>query len=385
MQRIEALAVEFPKAARSASVLIGVMFALAIVAADKARLLSDQAALASRNSSGTMTAISGPFIPGTTISSSVVNARLADDEAELTNSLDRSGRGGMLAALRGIDGTVAAPALSFTSEPGSGLYRIGATDLGLAVNGVKQQEWTTAATTIVQPTTLSSTANVVGNFSVNTNKFNVTASTGIVGINGVTSTLAAAETVHIASTATQSNVTGAVGNNAIAFESLHGANFYLPGLVWFTSDNNATIPKAAVYAEDTAAGSVLFLGTSNNYASGITANTTVDQTGKVTMPGGAVIGSSGTAISSSMAANSGAVSPAAVSANSCNGGVASLSISSSTVGAPCVAGSTDTHTNLIYKCRVTASTTCTVDICNITTGSITPDASETMYCRVFNP
>jgi hypothetical protein len=99
---------------------------------------------AARNASGTMSSVNGPYQPGTTISSSIINNRYSDIEAEITNSLDRSGRGGMLAALRGIDGTVASPALSFTSEPGTGLYRIGAGDFGVALLGVKKLELTSA-------------------------------------------------------------------------------------------------------------------------------------------------------------------------------------------------------------------------------------------------
>lgn len=49
---------------------------------------------------------------------------------------------GLSTALRdtqwlGADGTVVLPGISFASDPDSGLYRIGANDLGIAVNGVK--------------------------------------------------------------------------------------------------------------------------------------------------------------------------------------------------------------------------------------------------------
>jgi hypothetical protein len=97
---------------------------------------------ASRNSSGTDSAINGPFVAGTVISSSAINARFADAETELTSSLDRSGRGGMLAALRGIDGTKAAPAFSWTSEVGSGLYRNGTNDVRMSVNATDAVQFT---------------------------------------------------------------------------------------------------------------------------------------------------------------------------------------------------------------------------------------------------
>src|SRR5689334_6556585 len=100
-------------------------------------------AYASRNSSGTYST-PNTFVSGTTINSAAVNANFSDIATELTDSLDRSGKGGMLASLRGVDGTVAAPAFSFTSESGSGLYRIGASDLGWAIAGTKKLELTSS-------------------------------------------------------------------------------------------------------------------------------------------------------------------------------------------------------------------------------------------------
>lgn len=117
---------------------------------------------ASRNSAGTMSAVNGPYISGTAINSAQVNARLSDIESELTNSLDRNGRGGMLAATRGIDGTVAAPAYSWTSETGTGLYRIGSNDIGFAVNQVKKLELTSSLFTVTPAASFSSTLAVTG-------------------------------------------------------------------------------------------------------------------------------------------------------------------------------------------------------------------------------
>lgn len=110
-------------------------------------------ALASRNSAGTMSLFTpgNPVVSGTSISSSWANNTLSDFATELTDSLSRSGKGGMLAALRGINGTVASPALSFTNEPGSGIYRVGANDFGFSINGVLEQEWTASAVTFAQP------------------------------------------------------------------------------------------------------------------------------------------------------------------------------------------------------------------------------------------
>lgn len=91
---------------------------------------------ASRNSSGTMSTLN-TFVSGTTISSTNVNANFADIATEITDSLDRSGKGPMLAPLRLTNGTFAAPSLTFDSDTDTGIYRIGANNLGVTANGAK--------------------------------------------------------------------------------------------------------------------------------------------------------------------------------------------------------------------------------------------------------
>src|SRR6185295_3595742 len=101
-----------------------------------------------RNSSGTQVAVNGPYVVGTVIDQSQINARLTDIESELTDSLCRSDKGGMTGALKGTDGTVSAPAVAFTAEPGTGLYRIGNGDLGVAILGTKRLELTATGLTV---------------------------------------------------------------------------------------------------------------------------------------------------------------------------------------------------------------------------------------------
>jgi hypothetical protein len=97
----------------------------------------------SRNAAGTFSLTAGqPVVSGTVIASATFNTLMSDIATEITDSLDRSGKGGMLAALRGIDGTVAAPSFAFTNETGTGFYRIGASDVGFAIAGTKVAEWT---------------------------------------------------------------------------------------------------------------------------------------------------------------------------------------------------------------------------------------------------
>jgi hypothetical protein len=91
-------------------------------------------ALAARNSGGSYSLPAGnPVVTGTTITSTWANNTLNDIKTEITNSLDRQGRGGMSAPLQLASGTASAPGLTFSAEPTSGLYRAGAGDLRASV------------------------------------------------------------------------------------------------------------------------------------------------------------------------------------------------------------------------------------------------------------
>lgn len=96
----------------------------------------------SRNSSGTYSLPAGnPVVANTTISSSVQNATMADLATEMTDSLNRSGKGGMLAPFKAADGSVTAPGVTFGTDLDSGLYRVTANDIGMAIGGVVAQRW----------------------------------------------------------------------------------------------------------------------------------------------------------------------------------------------------------------------------------------------------
>jgi hypothetical protein len=103
----------------------------------------------SRNSSGTYTLPAGhPVVGHTAISSAVENSTASDIANELTDSLSRSGKGGMTAPIRTSDGTVAAPAHSFTAETGTGWFRIAAGRLGAAILGVLRLEINASGVTV---------------------------------------------------------------------------------------------------------------------------------------------------------------------------------------------------------------------------------------------
>jgi hypothetical protein len=90
-----------------------------------------------RNSSGVYSLVAGnPVITGTTIESNWANNTMTDVGNEMTDSLSRSGKGGMTAPLKNVSGTATLPAVVASSFVNTGMYWASATDLRMAVNGV---------------------------------------------------------------------------------------------------------------------------------------------------------------------------------------------------------------------------------------------------------
>jgi hypothetical protein len=117
----------------------------------------------SRNSSGNYTLPTGnPVVPGTTISTVWANATLGDLSAEMTDSLNRSGKGAMLAPLKATDGTVTAPSLTFANDPDSGLYRVSDNVVAMGANATQVQRWTTTGSTFPSGATFTGTATFSG-------------------------------------------------------------------------------------------------------------------------------------------------------------------------------------------------------------------------------
>lgn len=81
----------------------------------------------SRGISGLYTLpVGNPVTTGTTITSTWANTTLEDIASALSNSLSRSGQGGMTAPLAGINGTALLPAYTFSTEPTLGFYKAAA-------------------------------------------------------------------------------------------------------------------------------------------------------------------------------------------------------------------------------------------------------------------
>lgn len=101
-----------------------------------------------RNGSGTMS-ILNTFVSGTTITASDHNENFSDIATELTNSVAVDGQSTMTGAFMAASGTVAAPGITFGADTDSGLYRIGANNIGVAVNGAKVLDIATTGLDIV--------------------------------------------------------------------------------------------------------------------------------------------------------------------------------------------------------------------------------------------
>ncbi len=170
-----------------------------------------------RNSSGTHSLPAGqPVISGTVISATTHNALTSDISTELTDSLSRSGKGPMTAALRTPDGTLAAPAHTFTNETGSGMRRNAAGDVRLTVLGVDSLNLTNAGVDVPGTLDVTGAATVGGTLGV----------TGLATFNGGVTT-SAISAAGIVLTATGANEIDFFTNGAEAGAFLSTGNLWM--------------------------------------------------------------------------------------------------------------------------------------------------------------
>jgi len=84
-----------------------------------------------------------PVAPGDSVSSAWANQTLGDIAASMSDSLSRSGNGGMLVPLPFVDGAVGAPGITWGNEPVTGFYRAGAGDMRVSILGADNFRWIT--------------------------------------------------------------------------------------------------------------------------------------------------------------------------------------------------------------------------------------------------
>ena len=101
-----------------------------------------------RDISGNYTLPFGPVEPDTTISTLWANPTMDDLAAEMTNSLDREGRGGMIQPLQLSDGADFAPAITFRLQPTLGFYRPADGVMAMVLNSTDLMLWSETEVTI---------------------------------------------------------------------------------------------------------------------------------------------------------------------------------------------------------------------------------------------
>lgn len=109
--------------------------------------------------------------------------------------------------------------------------------------------------------------------------------TGGVGI-GTNSTPAQFNVYEPDASTSQISLTQGLTHAGLHIATTYTEGAYTPGLVWSTQNNNATRPKAGIYLRESATGTRVYVGTSNNYAVGITNNALiVDEFGNLSVGG----------------------------------------------------------------------------------------------------
>jgi hypothetical protein len=155
------------------------------------------------------------------VTASRMDAEMDGMATGLTTAICRDGQSTATARIpfaAGIgvsDGSAGTPAINFTGDANSGIYSIGADNIGVAAGGAKVLDIATTglavtgtfsssgAATLSGAATFSSTAAVTGDFSVATNKFNVTATSGnttVAGTLGVTGAATLSSTLAVTGT-----------------------------------------------------------------------------------------------------------------------------------------------------------------------------------------
>lgn len=165
-----------------------------------------------RNLSGVYTLPAGnPVVPGTTIDANWANSTLQDISNELTNSLSRTGAGGMLAPFRIDDGNVTGPGLAFLNETNTGYYRLAAGSTAFSILGVNTLQMNTTAVTVPNTRTLNAQGNAL-----------VGGTFGVTGAAAFASTLVATGAIT-ATGGVLGNVTAAAGTSSFNDVVINGS------------------------------------------------------------------------------------------------------------------------------------------------------------------
>jgi len=374
-------------------------------------------AKAMRGSSGTYSLPTGnPVTTHNVITSTWANSTLADIQTELTNSLDRNGRGGMRAPLLSIDGTQASPEYSFTSEPTSGIYRKGAGNVCFATAGADRACWSSSGETVTALTTatLAASGNATiggtlsvtgsigagmtpsGNYQIEMPDGITTGAESTIKI-GTSMPLLLRETSPAARAALAWNTSNPTGSGEVFVTNGYGAKFEYDnaGTLRFWSSNMVGIAGAATAGNtfdrfdiDKTGTVTIQSGTLavNNVNATTVSGTTVSGTtvtgATVNATGGLVIGG-GTSISKSVR-NTASWTPGLLGAGTCAS--LNITVTGAAIGADCIFGlpAPNLTAGQQVSCSTGFSNNCAISICNTNGGGLTPP-SGIYTCRTFNP
>ena len=230
-----------------------------------------------RNGAGTYTLPAGnPVITNTNITADWGNDTMEDIGNELTNSLSRDGDGGMNAPLRFTDGDINAPGIAWVAETNTGFYYAGPGEFWVTVLGTDVVQFTDNGLliptgidlTVQGEVSLEGALNVVGNFSVDTNKFTVAAASGnttVAGTLAATGALTAAAGTFTSASATSLAV-GLNGATNPAFTVDSSTGSQVAGL---KVTGAATAGTVAVVVTDSGANASLTLNAKGSGTIGI--------------------------------------------------------------------------------------------------------------------
>lgn len=203
-----------------------------------------------RNSSGVYVLPTGnPVVSDTLIETNWANPTLSDIAQALTDSLDRNGRGAMLAPMKFADGTVGAPSIAFASEASSGVYRPTSKAVGVSVFGTERARFTDQGVTLSGIVT-ASTANI--------GTLTVTGDTTLAGLTATGATISGNASVSGTATVGTLNATTAAISGALSAATLHatGAGIFdaaISALSLRLADGAAAAPAFA-FINDTGTG-----------------------------------------------------------------------------------------------------------------------------------
>lgn len=199
-----------------------------------------------RNGSGTYTLAQPAFVPSTVISSTAMNSDLSDIATALTGSIAADGQTTITAQLKGASGSVGVPSYSFSADLDTGMYRIGANNIGLSVNATKIVDIATTGVSIVGTLAVSGAYSPAGQIlgadgSVSLPEFSYTADpdTGTyrIGANNIGIAVNATKILDISTTGL--NVIGTVSANGAVLSPQPQAAGMINGTIVESHSGNA--------------------------------------------------------------------------------------------------------------------------------------------------